>query len=230
MGLTFTRAGTGHSGGTAVAITLTIPANAAVGLSASLYGPTASGGVYDAGTVTDTGSNVYISASGVVYTTNGGISYSYSDAFYCLNTGASATSITYTPNAAYTGNLYTLDVAAWVWGVSGGSATFGSESSNGQSAPGTGTNAITTGSVTCAAGSVIMGLSNDSNGSGALTVGTGFTQNSTAFGVFSEYGAFSASQSATWTNSVGTDTPILSQAISFGFSAAGGGAAIAWVT
>lgn len=199
--------------GTTNQVTLTIPPGAAVGITVNMHG--SSGASYLTGSVADTGSNTYTSAGGAAFTSNGGINYNYTDAFYCLNTGSSATSVTYTmPYVA--ANIDSCLVAVWVWTVAGGTATFGSQSSNGQNAPGTGADAITSGSVTCATGSVIMGFNRDL-GSGTVSVGTGFTSDYSAFGEYTaEHGAFSASQAATFTTTVGADNPVMSQAISFG--------------
>lgn len=209
---------------TSLSLTITIPANAAVGLLAGMTGPNAVG--YFAGTVTDSASNVYTAAGGANVET-----FIYTDAFYCLNTGSSATTITYTPNAAYSGLLSSISFAAWVWTITGGTATFGSQSSNGQSAPGTGTDAVTSGSVTCAAGSVIMGFSQNRGGTGPVTAGTGFTTdyNNGSFKLISEHGAFSSSQGATFTTATGTDPQLGTQGMSFGQPPANS-ASICWVT
>jgi hypothetical protein len=188
-----------------------------------MYGPAGASNL--AGSISDTGSNTYtrVAPSQAPYTINSGITYCYADSFYCLNTGSSATSVTYTTNAGYAGNLYTVLPAVWVWTVSGGTAAFGSQSNNGQNAPGTGANAVTSGSVTCATGSVIMGLNLDESGN-TVTVGTGFSSDYSSFGIYTaEHGAFSASQGATFTLGTGTDNPLMSQALSFGFSTSGPG-------
>jgi hypothetical protein len=214
MGFTLSAANANGAGSGAVAVTITVPAGSAVGVIASMGGTT--GQSYLTGSTADTGLNTYTPGSGVAY----GAAGFYSDSFYCLNTGSSATSVTYTP-PAYTG-LFQVYVAVWVWTVSGGPAIFGSQSSNPQSAPGTGADAVTSGSVNCSTGSVIMGACPDT-----LTAGTGFTQDYSAGGFFAEHGAFNANHAATFTSGTGGET-ILSQAISFGLPSSG--ATIAWVT
>lgn len=222
-GIVFSVALNGHlSASGALAFTIAVPAGAAVGLLASMFGNGSSGGVYAQGSMTDNGGNTYISKGGIAYTQNGGIDYLYSDSFECLNTGSSATQVTYNTPVAYAGNIPTVDACVWVWTVTGGSVTIGTQSSNGQTAPGTGANAITSGSVNCGVGSVIMGLCNDGQGTGALTAGAGFTTDFSNFNVYSDHGPFSASQAATWTTTVGTDPKIMTQALSFGFSTGGG--------
>jgi hypothetical protein len=217
MGLSLSTSG-GTQTGAAATVTITIPANSAVGLLAELNG---SGGMgYHQGSVSDTGSNSYTAAGGA--NPSGGAYYS--DAFYCLNTGSSATSITYTPSGSYT-TLFSVNIVAWVWTVTGGTATFGSQVTNFQSAVGTGTDAVTTGSVTCATGSVVMGCAQAQFGSNVLSAGTGFTQDYAAFGTGGEHGAFSSNHAATWTDSNGTEQ-VCSQAMSFGLSASG--VPVAW--
>lgn len=207
-------------------VTVTIPLGSAVGVVVSIGDNDFAIG-YHAGTITDSGGNTYLSGGGG-HGSAGTLPNIYCDSLYCLNTGSSATSLTYTASASYT-LMSLLGVFVWVWTPSGGSATFGSESFNVQSAPGTGTDAITSGSVTCATGSVIMGVQNTSTGTSSGTPGTGFTQDYNGFGLYglrAEHGAFSASQAATWTSTDGTETT-MSNAISFGLTYS---ATIAWVT
>jgi hypothetical protein len=199
-------------------VTVTIPAGAAVGVIVLMDGDGGLG--YFQGALSDT-VNTYTASGG----SNSGGAALYCDSFYSLNVGA-ATTVTYTPSASYSGHLYNVTVDVWVWTVSGGTATFGSQSSLGQSAPGTGTDAITSNAVTCAAGSVVMGGNRD-NGAGVVSIGTGFTLDVSEDAVYTaEHGAFSSNHAATFTTSVGTDTPILSQAISFGFNSSG--VPVAW--
>ena len=218
MSLTFSAFNANQAGSGAVSVTVTVPANAAVAIQVIINATLGQG--YLAGTATDTGGNTYTSGGGS--NISGG---NYTDSLYCLNTGSTATSITYTPNASFTG-VSIVFPAVWVWTVSGGAAVFGSQSSNSQAAPGTGTDAITSGAVTCAAGSVVMGWTRGA-GSGTTSVGTGFTSNYNSFDTVAEYGAFSSNHAATWTDSVGTDT-FISQALSFGISA-GNSTTIAWI-
>jgi hypothetical protein len=221
MSLTFSAFGVTNSGPGSTVVTVTIPANSSVGVLVGMGGPYTLG--VHAGSVTDSsGSNTYTPAGGLELDGSVGM---YTDSFYSLNTGSSATTLTYVSNAAYSGMFY-ITVCVWVWTVSGGIAVFGSQSSNGQSSPGTGTNAITSGAVTCSAGSVIMGLNTEPSGTGTVTHGTGFTANATANNDFlGEYGAFSASQGATFTDSNGA-LAVISQAISFGLSVSG--VPVAW--
>src|SRR5271154_3515175 len=144
MALTFSASGVpNHTTTGANTVTITIPPGAAVGLIA-LINDTGGQGV-NAGTVTDTGGNTYIYAGGA----NAGGSIFYCDAWYCLNTTSSATSVSYTPSASYT-SITSVQMVPWVWTVSGGTATFGSQNSNLQGSVGTGADAISSGSVTCA--------------------------------------------------------------------------------
>jgi hypothetical protein len=221
MGLSLsTSGGFSQSSVSSTSITITVPANAAVGLLVNYEGGTAFQG-YFAGTCTDTGGNTYTNAGGGSFGPT-----AYCDSFYILNTGSSATSITYTVNAAYASTSI-IDLAAWVWTVSGGTANFGSQSNNGQSAVGTGTDAITTNSVTCAAGSVVMGFTLSPGGTGPISAGTGFISDYTQFNVLqAEHGAFSSNHAATFTTATGADNT-LSNAISFGFTASSG-VSVAW--
>lgn len=211
MGLTLSVAN-GANGSNPQPLTIAIPAGAAVCLLASFNA--GSGQTYHQGSVSD-GANTYTPAGGSNIGQAGG---QYDDAFYCLNTSSSATTITYTPNASYT-SMGNVGITVWVWTVTGGTVTFGSFSDNVQSAPGTGADAITSGAVTCAAGSVVMGHTRD-NGAGAVTAGTSFIQDYNAFNILiGEHISASSNQAATWTTATGADTPIISLALSFGISA-----------
>lgn len=191
-------------------VTVTVPANSLVAVLTSLNCNGALG--YHAGTFSDTGGNSYLAAGAGGSNTGNQVC----DAAFCLNTSASATSISYATNAAYAGNIFQCATSVWVISATGGAAIFGSQSNNVQSAPGTGTDAITSGSVTCAPGSIIVGVIFD-NGPGPVSAGTGFTQSSATF-VYSEYGLFNASQGATATTATGTDAPIMTQGVSFGLN------------
>jgi len=214
MGLTLSTSG-GANGSNPQPLTITIPANAAVCLLASFNA--GSGQSYFQGSVADAGpgGNTYVAAGG---TNSAQANGQYDDAFYCLNTTSSATSITYTPSASYT-SMGNVGISVWVWTASGGTVTFGSVIDNAQtSAVGTGTDAITSTAVTCSTGSVVMGLTRDID-SGPVSVGTGFTSDYNGFNILiGEHGAFSSNHAATWTTATGTDARILSQALSFGFS------------
>ena len=185
MGLTLSALNNDYA--IAATVTITIPANSAVMI---LVGMDASGNTCYQGSVSDTGGNTYLPAGGGVISGGGG---AFCDSFYCLNTNASATWVTYTPSASLT--VSACFAAAWVWAVSGGTAVFGSQANNSQSSPGTGTNAVTSGSVTCSTGSVIAGIL--ISGDSTQTAGTGFTQDYQNGGFCFEHGAFNSSQGAT---------------------------------
>lgn len=129
--------------------------------------------------------------------------------FLLLNANAGTHTITGTTNSGQACEIHVMEIGT----TAGLSALAGSNSAS-QTNPGTGANAVSSGSMTISAAATVAGFSTDSHSTNPTdepAVGTGFTTRdngaSTTIGAFRhESGAFATNQAATFTAITGTDT------------------------
>jgi len=203
MPFTVTSSGANAAAGQAVTLTLTIPANSIVGVSCSSNATS----VGTHGTCVDSNSNAY--SYGSLFIANNQLV----ETFYTLNSGPSATTLTYTQASgqSYFGGTI---IAAWILTATGAISVGGSGAGLFSANAPTTTNGITTGnlSITSSDG-IVLGLANDFNGA-HLTIGTvplmvsdGNTVSGTWF--YWAHAAVTASSPATFTCSTLNDTVIV---------------------
>lgn len=196
---TFTVNGTGTNSqvsGTTVVVSLSVAAGHSVGV---LWYHAGSGTL----SMADSGANAYTAGNTITSAANGAVEGVY----YSLAIANSDTTFTLTSTTADFMQLLVYDVTA--------SLTIAYSDSLGASYflnnPGT-TDGTTTGvmSIGSATSGLVMGIGTNTNGSGTMTFGTGFT--GTTFGpvsnFFGEYKAVSANAAATYTDTV-NESPLV---------------------
>jgi hypothetical protein len=165
-------------------------------------------------TVTDNQGNTW--QTGIAKTTNiDGI-----QGFYAENVVGAATTITITWSAV------TTQKRAIVHEYSGRATTGALDAGVGlgQTDPGTGTDAVTSGAATVSQGSDVFGCSSDSNSEPAFAAGTGYTLGTTVSGTADEYAAnvSSGSRAVTFTSNISYADPV-TILMAFKVAAGGGG-------